>query len=283
MLNRIIVINISDIEIRDLKIVFNIEKNLVGYPNKANIKIHNLNENSRNRIKEEGINLELYAGYEDTNVSLIFSGDIINVVHQKIGTEWITEIFAGDGTRVLNTATINKTFAAGVDTEQIYNDLTKQLDGVTKGITQGLKNCLTGKRSLLRALQLSGNVKDWLDKISIDCGFEYSLNDGVIETTQKGAPLSDVPPIVINQSSGMIGSPERTEVGINVKNLLLPELKLARTIRVESISQRLNIGNLFFREIEPIRNQGVYRIDKIIHLGDNRGNQWESNIFAREF
>jgi hypothetical protein len=157
------------------------------------------------------------------------------------------------------------------------------MQGITKGATEGLKNCLSGKRSLLRELQLSGNVKDWLDKLSKDCGFDYSINDGAIETTPIGLPLSDVPPVIINQSSGMIGSPERTEIGINVTNLLLPELKLARTIKVESISAKINIGNLFFRKIPPIRNKGIYRIDKLIHVGDTHSNPWETQIQARTF
>ncbi|MCK5026674.1 MAG: hypothetical protein KAS15_08815, partial [Nanoarchaeota archaeon] len=152
-----------------------------------------------------------------------------------------------------------------------------------KGVTEGLENCLSGKKSLLRELQLSGNVRDWLDKISKDCGFDYSVNEGIIETTPTDLPISDVPPVIINQAGGMIGSPERTEIGINIKNILLPALKLGRTIKVEAISTQINIGNLFFRKIPPVRNEGIYRIDKLTHIGDNYDNPWETTIQARIF
>ncbi len=283
MFNRKIKIIIAGFESEDIRINFNIEKSLVGYPNLGNIKIYNLSENSRNMIEEKGLQVQLYAGHEDTGVPLLFSGDIINAVHLKTGPDWISEIFSADGINALSTSTINKTLPAGTDTEQIYNELTGQMAGISKGITEGLKNCLSGKRSLLRELQLSGNIKDWLDKISKDCGFDYSVNDGVIETTPTNQPLSDVPPVIINQASGMIGSPERTEIGINVKNILLPALKLGRTIKVESISEKINVGNLFFRKVPPIRNEGVYRIDKLIHVGDNYDNPWETSIQARIF
>lgn len=283
MINRQAKILIPGFEIIDLRIIFKIEKSLVGYPNLGNVKIYNLSEDSRNKIEEKGLTIQLYVGHEDTEIPLLFEGDIVNVVHMKNGVDWITEIFAADGVNILSTSTINKTLAAGVDTEQIYNELINQMQGIKKGVTEGLKNCLTGKRSLLRSLQLSGNVKDWLDKIAEDCGFEYSINDGVIETTPTGLPLSDVPPIIINQATGMFGSPERTEIGINVKKILDPTLKLGRTIRVQSISEKINIGNLFFRKVPPIRNDGIYRIDKIIHSGDTRDNIWESNIQARVF
>ena len=283
MFNRQAKVMISDLEIIDLRMIFKVEKSLVGYPNLANIKIHNLSENSRAKIEEDGLKVRLYAGYLDEGVPLLFDGDVINVVHMKQGPDWISEIFAGDGVNILSTATVNKTLPAGVSTDQIYDELVSQMQGISKGITEGLQNCLSGKRSLLRELQLSGNVKDWLDKIAKDCGFEYSVNDGVIETVPTGLPVSDESPVIINQDSGMLGSPERTEVGINVKNLLLPGLKLGRTIKVESVSQKLNVGNLFFRKIPPVRNQGIYRIDKLIHTGDTRDNPWETQISARIF
>ena len=278
MFNRIATLQVIGKEFRDFRMSFEIVKSLVGFPNLASIKVYNLSESDRNRIETEKEKVRLFAGYEDTEVVLIFDGDIVNVTHLKQGTDWITEIFCGDAVKAFEDATINKTLGPGATSEQIYDELTEQLEGVAKGVTEGLKDCLSGKRSLLRALQLSGNVKDWLDKLAEDCGFEYSVNDGVIETIPKGFPLSDEPPVVINQASGMIGSPERTEIGVNVINLLLPALKLGRTVRVEAVSTKINIGNLFFRKIPPVRNQGVYRINKMTHVGDTRENPWETRI-----
>ena len=273
----------TEMDVNGLRIIFKIEKSLVGYPNLANIKIYNLKESSRNKLEKKGLTIELYAGHEDVGVPLVFKGDIINVVHLKEQTNWISEVFAGDGVNILSTSTINKTLPAGATTETIYNELVSQMQGISKGVTEGIQNCLSGKQSLLRALQLSGNVKDWLDKISKECGFDYSINDGVIETFPENLPVSDEAPIIINQKSGMIGSPERTEIGINVKNILLPDLKLGRTIKVESVSARIAVGNLFFRKVPPVKNQGAYRIDKLIHIGDNRSNIWETGVNARIF
>lgn len=81
----------------------------------------------------------------------------------------------------------------------------------------------------------------------------------------------------------MIGSPERTDVGVTVKNLLLPELKLGRRIQIKSITEQLNVGNLFFRKVPPIKNEGIYRIDKLIHKGDTHANEWETQISGRVF
>ena len=278
---RKIFLKIGDLEIADLRVNFKIEKSLVGYPNLGNIKIYNLSETSRNNIETQFKDIEFSAGHE-TPV-LIFKGQIVNVVHQKFGVDWVSEIFGGDATQALADSTINKTLAPGATTEKIFDELVGQLDGVTKGVTDGLSNCLSGKKSLLRSLQLSGGVKAWLDAIAEQCGFDYSVNDGIIETTTENQPLTDVAPIIISQGTGMIGSPERTEIGINVRTLLDPNLKLARRIQVKAISQAINIGNLNFRKIPPVKNQGIYRMDKLIHVGDTHDNPWETQISARVF
>jgi len=268
-------------EINGLKINFNVEKSLVGYPNKANIKIYNLKKSSRNALEEEGTSIELYAGYEDTETVLLFKGDIINAIHIKQSTEWITEVYALDGYNALKDSVINKGFPAGTSVSTVYDELVNKLEGVSKGITQGLAECISGKRSFLRSIQLSGSIKEFLEFIKEDCGVEYSINDGVMETTQYKIPLTDEPTFIINQNSGMIGSPEKNEQGITVRNHLLPNLKLGRRIEIKSISTKLNIGNAFFRKVSEIRDTGVYMIIKLVHVGDTRDNQWETIITGR--
>lgn len=270
------------LEIKDLRFSFTIELSLVGFPNMGNIKVYNLKQSSRNKIKEEFTKIFLYAGYEG-NTSLIFSGNIVNVTHEKSGPDWITTLFCGDALKSINQSTINKTLPPGATTESILDELVAGMDGVTKGVTEGLKDCLTKKRSLLRGLVLSGNIKDWLTKLSENCGFDFSINNDVLETTIKGKPLNDEPVVIISQETGMIGSPELTEVGLKVKSLLLPQLKLGRRIEIKSISSKINIGNLIFRKIPPTLGEGVYRIDKITHVGDTRENDWFSEIEARNF
>lgn len=276
-------ISIDDTPLPELRIALTVEKSLVGYPNLANIKIYNLSESNRNKIEQKGLHLELFTGYEDVSIVLLFSGDLINAVHIKQGPDWISEIFARDGGNILDDSVINKAFPAGMSVKNIADELFKEMGDVKKGLLDGLTNCITGKRTLLRAWQASGNIRAMWDELANNCGFEWTINNGVFETVPKNLPVDDTPPVVINQLSGMIGSPERSDIGVNVTNHMLPELKLGRTFRIESVGEKINAGNLFFKDIPPIRNQGVYRIDKLIHTGDTRGNKWETDIHGRVF
>jgi len=279
--DRKIQLSVGDFSTDELRVDFEVEKSLIGYPNLSNIKIYNLGPASRSKIEERFQPVDLKAGYGSP--TLLFSGDLINAVHLYVAPDWVTEIFAGDKTRAINESTINKTLPAGTTQEQIYNELVGQMDGISAGMIDGLKDCISSKRSILRSIQLSGGVKKFLDELAKNCGFDYVVADGVIDAVKKDKALEDEPEIVINQNTGMLGSPERTEVGVVVKTLLNPSLKLGRRIRIEAASQKINAGNLFFRKVPAPATIGTFRIDKIVHKGSLRDNVWESNITARNY
>jgi hypothetical protein len=264
---------------------FRVEKSLVGYPNLAEILIYNLDSNYRDAIEEKDLQIYFHAGHEDTGDFSLFSGQTTNVIHEYVKPDWQSRIFASDAERGINSSTIQKSLPEGLNSEQIFDELVGQMEGVTKGLIAGLSNCVTGKKSLLRKLILSGDVRKWLNQLAKDCGFDYSINDGVIETTETGKPLFDVPSIIINQASipPMIEAPERTEIGANVKTLLYPQAKLARRFKIEATTTKINIGNLFFRSVPPVKNQGVYRIEKLIHIGDTHAQPWFTHFFGRYF
>ncbi len=287
MFNRKIKVSIPGIgEVEDLRIAFKIEKYLQGSPNLGTISIYNLSENSRNIIAQEVsetsagsfLQIQLFAGYEDTGTPLIFTGDIINAVPLKQDTDWVMELYCGDGTALFNDPVINETIPAGTTLNEFYDKLVSKMSGVVKGVTEGLTNCLSGKQSFLFSMIASGDVKTYFDMIVNDCGIEWFISDGVIESIQKGIPLYDEPTIIINQANGMIRSPERTEMGCIVTNFLLPSAKLGRTFKVEALSTKINIGYLNFAKVPPVRNEGIYRITRMVHSGDTHGNQWQSQL-----
>jgi hypothetical protein len=279
MLRRWIVV-IEDLVVEHLRIKFEIDKTLVGTPNLCKLEIYNLNESNRNKIKDKYQNIEIYAGYED-NMPLIFKGQIRTVNSVYSGVDWVTIIYAGDGALALETAKVNKTFPAGTNTDTMVGALITELGavgGVAKGQLEGIKKCLSGKASLLKTLIMSGGVKEWLDILAKNCGFTYSVNDGVIETNTKGTSLKDEPEFIINQKSGMIGSPEITEVGASCTVYLRGELKLARRFKIESISATLNVGNQNYRKVNKTIGENTYMIQSIKHIGDTHSNDWKTEI-----
>jgi len=278
-------VKIGTFETTELRIKFEVDKSLVGSPNLLKLEIYNLKESNRNLIKNEYENIELYAGYVDS-MPLLFKGQLRTVSHLLVGTDWITTIYAGDGALALEKAKVNKTYPAGTSQETLVNSLIGELSsvgGIAKGRLEGIKECITKKKSLLKSMILSGGVKEWLDTLSKNCGFDYSVNDGVIDTNTKDKPLNDEAMFLISQKTGMIGSPEITEIGASVSVYLRGNLKLARRFKIEALSATLNIGNQYFRQVKKSVTDNPYMIQQIKHLGDSHDNDWKTELVGKTY
>jgi len=272
-------LSIGSKEITDLRINFSIEKSLVGYPNIGEIKIYNLSKSSMSAIKR-GDKVKLEAGY-DGNVKLIFKGEIVNVKNIYTKPDWITEIYAGDSYSAIMNSTINKTLSPGATTEDIVNELANEMGGVAKGLLNGIKDCYNKKRSILKSIILSGSIKEWFDKISKSCGFDYAVEDDVLNTVAKNGVLNKANPYEISQETGMVGIPEQTEIGMDVATLLNGEYKLGYGFRVKSISNSINVGNLTFRVVKKPDSNTIYRINNIKHTGDSRDGEWRTSLVGQ--
>ena len=265
----------SAIEITDLRVTFEIEKLVSGLMNRARFTVYNLKQDSRDRIKEEFDSIIFYAGYGGDN-KLLFKGEVLNVSHMKIGPDWITEIYAGDGATALQKATINESFEAGTQTESVFNKLLSAMPGITKGTIDGATECFKKNRSILKTALLSGSVKQFLDELSRNCGFDYSINDEVLDVVSKDKVLEDVLPYKISQRNGMIGSPEASIGRVKVSTLLRPEIKPGRYIEIEAISVKLNLGNGITGRVQP-SIVGKFKVIKLNHVGDTHGD-WITEI-----
>lgn len=292
MLNRIAILTISDneksIEIKDLNIIFEIEKTLAGHPGVATIQIVNISSQTIQKIKKLS-SLVLQVGYENNELSTLFQGQITNFSYDPGtgSTETFLTIYAVDGGVNFFDSEINKTLSAGSTVGQVFNELVGEMKGITKGITSGISECLKKKRSLLRSLQLAGNIKKLLDDLANDCGFDYAVSNNTIDVTPKGLPIDDESSIIVNAKTGMIGSPEKIEQGIELKHLITPNIasaKVGRKINIETISGKINIGNMHHRKLEDNKDiSGIYRIEKLKYSGSTHDQQWECSIVGRVF
>ena len=260
---------------RDLRIVFEVTKDLFGYPNLATISLYNLSLQRISQITEEFTGVELKAGYQGVN-TLLFKGDVRNIVNRRDGTDTITEFFAGDGERKIRETKFSKTFASGTSVKQMVLDMAGSF-----GIPKAKMDGLDVSRATLNGASFSGSTKDLLDKLGDDYGFYWSIQDGQFVTQGRDSYDESNRKIIITRSTGMIGSPSITELGADVRTLLNPEYQPYRLIEIKSPNAEIKVGNLFFRKNPPTLGSGLFRINKVTHKGDSRGNEWSSSIVGR--
>ena len=261
----------------ELRVKFEITKDLFGYPNLGKIAIYNLSLDRAVEISEEFTTVELKAGYANTLV-LLFKGDIRNVVNRREGVDTITEIFAGDGDRPVRKTKFSKTFAPGTPILQMVKEVASSFN-----IPSAKLDGINSIQSNLNGITMSGSTKDLLNKLSDDYNFYWSIQDGQFTTQSRDGYDSANAVTVITRATGMIGSPAITEIGADVRTLLNPDLHPYRAFKIETPNVDVSVGNLFFRNANSIPTLGVglFRVNKVIHLGDTRGPDWSSNLVGR--
>lgn len=261
----------SGIKLSELRVKFEITKDLTGYPNLAKIQIFNLSKSTQQRIKKEFDKVIFNAGYE-ANVKLLFKGQIRNVTHLKQGVDTITTIYAHDGARDFDTAKVNISFKEGTEVKQIVEHVIGTFKETTHGIIEGLD----GLGDRLKGVTISGSSKDVMDQLAEENNFEWNITDEAINVVPKNETIDKT--FLITSATGMLGSPTLTEIGADVTMLLNPELIPNGKLKVESLTQNISLGDLNFRNINKTIGEGLYKIQKITHTGDTHDNQWQSAV-----
>ena len=262
------------LEIKELRIAFEITKDILGFPNLARIDIYNLNDTSRGKVKDEFTKITFNVGYQN-GVKQIFLGDIRNVVHARQGVDFITTIYAADGDRDFRESFTNVTFSEGATVKQIVQEVSKSFSEVTTGILDGLEST----KDKLLGTTLSGDSSTILNQLGEDYDFDWSIQDNRLETINKDEAFDDV--TVVSSQTGMIGSPSITELGADVKMLLNPRILPNRQIQIQSATPEYELGNLFFRGIKRTLGEGFYKVQKVVHTGDTESNDFFTTVTGR--
>ena len=256
-----------------LKINFSITRDLSSSPNTGSIKIYNLNQSTRNLVGREFTKIELYAGYEpnttDSNVSLLFAGQVRSVKHYRQGNEIVTDIQVSDAPEVVWRAYISRTFYHE-DTQSV--PLLEILEGLFAVLNKNF-DIQKGEWNVpefpdfQRPYSVFGKVATELDYLGKSHGFYWSIQNDVMEIVPSNGYIDDGG-YDISAETGMLSTPIITDNGIEVNSLIRPEININRLIRVSS----------------PLLDESMvakeYRVGKIQYNGGNRDGAFSMNIFG---
>jgi len=271
------------LDLSNMRIVFKVFQSDLATPNYATIKVYNLSDDTATSVQKEFTAVRLQAGYEGGSYGMIFNGSIKMVRRGRDNaTDTYTEILAADGDVARNFGFINKTFAAGATSDQIFDALVNAL-GLPVGYKPDLSNT-----ALSRGKVMFGMARDLMDDIAVTARCTWSIQNGQVQLV----PLTSYIPgtaVVLNSNTGMIGLPEQTEDGVRVKTLLNPRIKIGCLVQINNKSiQGAFLGgqNLFAQGrleqipglLPKVTNDGFYRVFVAEHEGDTRGQPWYSNL-----
>lgn len=277
--------------VENLRVQFEVAKTIEAAPNVATIRIFNLHPDNEAKIKNEFDEVLLNAGYEGA-MRMVFRGNIKHVYRYREGNDYITEIEAGDGDKDFRKAVMNETLSAGTTTKQLVDRAVgtfRGVGGTTKGHVQ------VNDRGRLRGKVVSGNTRDVLHDVARESGANWSIQDGQLVIIN----ANDVMPgeaVVIRADTGMLGAPEINDKGVAVKCLMNPIIRVNGAIKLDnngikakrmkaqalaSKREKRETGGPLGRENEPLVRldpDGIYKVLKLTHKGDNRGQDWVSEV-----
>lgn len=279
--------DLNGLDLSQLRIKFSVKRSDTATPNTADIVVYNLEHATALRIKKEFTKVYLQAGYPG-NSGVIFSGNIKQVIIGRASaTDTFINIVAGDGDRAYNFAVVKTTLAAG---SKPSDQVKASIDAMTpKGVTLGHEGELPTK-TLPRGKVLFGNARNFLRDVASTSGHSWSIQNEKVNFVGKKTYLPGEQ-VRITPTTGMIGTPQQTNDGVNVKCLLNPNIQISGRIYLDNdtiAQQKLDLNQIALAKgntsqinaLLPTRlnPNGSYYVLVLEHMGDTRGQEWYTNL-----
>jgi len=272
----------NGVDLSQLHIKFSCKRSNSMTPNNADIRVYNLDLETALRIKAEFKRVILQAGYEG-NYGVIFQGNIKQVIlGRESATDTFIDIVAGDGDNAYNFAIVNQTMNSGVKPSDQIAMLAKTMNdrNVTLGSTP--ENLPTSQ--LPRGKVFYGTTRDYLRTIAMTTGNAWSIQDEKINFVPLKSYLKGTV-VVLTSKTGLIGTPQQTNEGVNMKCLLNPLISIGGRVQIDNASVEqykinLAVPNSPANIPAPLTDDGMYFILVAEHNGDTRGVDWYTNMIC---
>ncbi len=279
--------NLDGLDLSQLRIKFSVKRSDTATPNTADIRVYNLEEQTALRIRKEFTKVILQAGYQG-NFGVIFSGNIKQVIiGRENATDTFIDIIAGDGDRAYNFAVVNSTISKGATLSDQVAVASKSM--AEKGVTSGHISILPGEK-LPRGKSFFGNAKNILRDVALTSKSSWSIQNEKITFVANKAYLPGEQ-VVITATTGMVGTPQQTNDGVNVKTLLNPKIQVSGRIYLDNstiLAQKLNLDQIAAAKgntqaingLLPrnLNADGSYYVLVMEYQGDTRGIEWYCNL-----
>lgn len=282
------------VNLSELRFTFDIKNGDTECPNTATIRVYNLKKDTRQKIINEFDTVSLQAGYQG-NIGIIFRGTIKQFVagNENNVTSFL-EIRAADGDPNYNFGLFGSngqgvTLASGWTSANILDHVVSAF-GLPADTNARDVTARSGGVNLtqVRGKVLFGLARAQASNLAATANARFSIQNGVVTFV----PLTGYLPgqaVQLNSLTGMVGTPETTDNGIQVTCLLNPLIKIGGQIQINNkdITQTIikdRVGLNQFAEVAPFiadaTEDGFYRVLVAEHSGDTRGQDWYTKITA---
>lgn len=249
----------TSIQINNLRVSFSISHTHDKTPNKATIRVWNLNPSHRHQVTSgEFKQVALAVGYGTLeNCRVLYAGQITKSSIVREGLDFILELTCDDGATAYREAFMNVTLAAGSTQEDVISHCAGTMTDVTPGNIG-----LPGPVTYTRAKVCYGPARHVMTQVAEHHDADWMIQNGELHILHPDYCLPGEGAL-LNESTGMLGSPKPTDRGLEVSCLLRPEIIVGSLVRIESIVADYN---------------GDYKVVAVKSEGDTHSSRWESRL-----
>ncbi|WP_277973551.1 phage protein [Pantoea agglomerans] len=249
----------ESIQINNLRVAFSITHTHDKTPNKATLRVWNLNPSHRHQVTGgEFKQVALAVGYGALeNCRVLYAGQITKPAVIREGLDFILELTCDDGATAYRDTFVNVTLAAGSTHEDVIAHCAGEMTGITPG-NIGLPADVT----FTRAKVCYGPARHVMSQVADHHGADWMIQNGELHVLHPDYCLPGEGAL-LNEASGMLGSPKPTDRGLEVSCLLRPEITVGSLVRVGSIVADYG---------------GDYKAVAVKSDGDTHASRWESRL-----
>lgn len=218
-------------DVSELRAVFNCTKSMAMEPNLSVIKIYNLNVPTENKIKNDMVRVTIEAGYEGNIFGQIFDGDIIQAIsYKEDATTFVLEILAVDCDRAINFNFVNFTLTKGLTQRKQLEEISNRAGNP---VSLGSISSKLNVKALTRGKTFFGKQSDYVRQLARSNELQGYYENGEINIIDVGElPEGEI--LEIGTQSGLVGFPEQTDFGIEIKCLINPLLKINTLFHIDN-------------------------------------------------
>jgi len=260
-------VQVGTLALGQLDVEFKVKRTLRARAGTCELIVYNLSEAHRAELR--GLRralVQIEAGYTDA-LAMLFRGDSRKVTVVREGTDWTCTVTGGDGEHALQTARVSRSFSAGARVEEVVGACADAL-GIGRGnLPEALQGAELGRvgATFAEGTVVHGSAAAELARVLASAGFEWSIQDGVLQLLPVGRALQRTA-VVLSPDTGLVGSPEvgksRT---VKAVGLIQPDLMPGRLVDLRSAVVT-----------------GLYRVEEVEFTGNTRGEEWYANLTLKE-
>lgn len=261
-----------------LKIDFQVEKQLSTEPNRADIDITNLSDDSASKINfrkpilefKFGRKVEIFAGYGD-RVKKIFSGVVIAAITSREGAIKVTRVECRNIFYELMQSRINETAAKGTLKSSFILRLLTLIGANIEAKARAVMIQRLSGQVFKDTTTFTGTAYNIINEINRGLLSAVTISFDDIATSFNPVGLAlDEESVEYDATKGQIlGTPQPTEIGTDFSIPLDPDLKISSPVLLKSATI-----NAFFPS-------GEFVVKQIIHSGVNRADGvFESRVIS---